>query len=74
MITFLTTVNKTQVAAVAHPAAPEPFLLVDIAFVGVVVPLGVVQKGCTANHINRDARKYRNKRSPGSSRSDTTTD
>jgi hypothetical protein len=31
--------------------------LVDVAFVGVVVPLGVVQKGCSANHIKEDARK-----------------
>jgi len=34
--------NKRWVATVAYPAAPEP-LLVDIAFVDVVIPLNAMQ-------------------------------
>ena len=42
LIMILIIENKRWVATVAYPAAPEP-LLVDIAFVDVVIPLNAMQ-------------------------------
>ena len=50
LIMILIIENKRWVATVAYPVVLEPFLLVDVAFVGVVIPLDAVQTGYNANH------------------------
>jgi hypothetical protein len=57
---ILTSINIAWIVLVAYPVAPEPFPLVDIAFVGVVVPLGAVKRGRNANHVNGDIVNNRN--------------
>ena len=42
--------NRKRVAIVAFSAAPEPFPLVDIAFVDAVTPLVAVQKRSSVDH------------------------
>ena len=45
--------NRKMVAAVAYPAALEPFLAVDTTFVDVVVLLVTVHKNSSADHHQR---------------------
>jgi hypothetical protein len=49
--------NRKQVTIVAYPATREPFPLVDIAFVHVVVSLDAMQKGCSANQKKSPSRQ-----------------
>ena len=49
--------NRKMVAAVAYPAALEPFLAVDTAFVDVVVPLITMHKNSSADHHQRPTRR-----------------